>query len=341
MESLEMSDNYWRGHRILITGASGMLGSWLVKALLERQAEIVALVLDANPQTELYRSGDISRVSVANGCLEDFAALERAVNVHEVDTVFHLAAQTLVGAAQRFPLSTFESNIRGTYNLLEVCRVHRTLVKRVVVASSDKAYGEQEQLPYTEDMPLAGRYPYEVSKSCSDLLAQSYHYTYGLPVAIVRCGNVYGGGDLNWSRIVPGTILSFFRRESPLLRSDGSYVRDYIYVKDAVEAYLRLAEALDDPPIRGQAFNFSPESRVTVLELVREIQRAMNCEDIEPTICNTASGEIRSQYLSAAKAKKLLGWSSRYHLEQGLEETIAWYREFLRAETVAVGTLTK
>lgn len=319
----------WQGRRILVTGATGMIGSWLVKAALERGAYVVALVLDDDPQSELYRSEDIRRVSVVNGSLEDFRALERAINQHEVETVFHLGAQTLVGAAYRFPLATFEANIRGTYNLLEACRIHSGLVRRVVVASSDKAYGEQPTLPYTEDMRLDGRHPYEVSKSCADMIAQSYYHTYRLPVAIVRCGNVYGGGDLNWSRIVPGTIRSLLQGERPVLRSDGTYVRDYLYVHDAAEAYVRLAENLDDDRIRGQALNFGTECRVTVLELVQKIQKLMHCEHLPPVICNDACGEIRSQYLSFAKARRLLGWNPRFSLEQGLHEAVDWYRQFL------------
>lgn len=319
----------WSASRVLVTGATGMIGSWLVKALLEKGATVTALVQDADPQTELYRSGDIQRVAVINGSLEEFATLERAVNGQEVDTVFHLGAQTIVGAAHRFPLATFESNIRGTYNLLEVCRLHQGLVRRVVIASSDKAYGEQEHLPYTEETPLKGRHPYEVSKSCCDMLAQSYHHTYGLPVGIARCGNVYGGGDLNWSRIVPGAIRSLLRREPPVLRSDGTCLRDYIYVKDVAQAYLRLAEGLENPGVCGQAFNFSLESPVSVLDLVNEIQHLMNCR-IEPRILNDARGEIRSQHLSAAKARERLGWSCRFNLQEGLRETIEWYQSFLQ-----------
>ena len=306
-----------------------MIGSWLVKDLLSLGAYVVVLVRDPNPQSELYRSGDIQRVSVVNGRLEDFWTLERAINEHEVDTIFHLGAQTIVGIAHRFPLPTFEANIRGTYNLLEACRLHKDMVQRVVIASSDKAYGEQPNLPYTEDMPLNGRHPYEVSKSCADLIAQCYYHTYGLPVTIARCGNVYGGGDLNWSRIVPGTIRSFLRGERPIIRSDGTYVRDYIYVKDVVRAYMRLAECLDDNRVRGEAFNFSTETPLTVLELVQIIQRLMNCEHIEPQILDCAKGEIRAQYLSAAKARSILGWEPQFNIEQGLLETIEWYRVFL------------
>jgi len=310
-----------------------MVGSWLVKDLLAEDASVVALVLDADPQSELYRSGDIRRVTVVDGALEDFATLERALNAHEIETVFHLGAQALVGVAHRSPLGTFEANIRGTYNLLEACRRHRDVVRRVVVASSDKAYGAQARLPYVETLPLEGRHPYEVSKTCADLIAQSYAQTYGLPVAIARCGNVYGGGDLNWSRIVPGTVRSLLRGERPVIRSDGRYVRDYFYVKDAARAYRRLAEQLDDPRVRGEAFNFSTESPMTVLELVQAIQKLMDRAHLAPDVRGTAEGEIRSQYLSAAKAREVLAWEPRYDLEAGLRETIAWYRAFLgRAE---------
>lgn len=331
MKPVSLSDQaaFWRGRRVFVTGATGIVGAWLVKDLLALGAYVVALVRDADPQSEFLRSGDSRRTFVVNGQLEDFATLERAINEHEVETVFHLAAQPIVGAAQRSPLPTFEANIRGSYNLLEACRVHSDLVKRVVIASSDKAYGTQPHLPYTEDMPLQGQYPYEVSKSCTDLIAQSYHVSYGLPVAIARCGNIYGGGDLNWSRIVPGTIRSFLQGERPVIRSDGQYVRDYIYVKDVTQAYLRVAEHLDNPEIHGHAFNFSPERALTVLEIVEAIQQLMACQHLTPDVRNTAQGEILSQYLSAEKATRVLGWQPRYALTQGLSETIGWYREFL------------
>jgi CDP-glucose 4,6-dehydratase len=322
---------FWRGRRVFVTGATGIVGSWLVKDLLALGASVVALVRHDDPQSELFRSGDIHRVSVVTGCLEDFWTLEQAISGHEAQTVFHLGAQTIVGTAYRSPLPTMEANIRGTYNLLEACRLHRTLVQQVVVASSDKAYGAQPVLPYTEDQSLVGRHPYDVSKSCTDLIAQSYHHTYGLPVAITRCGNVYGGGDLNWSRIVPGTICSLLRGEAPVIRSDGSFVRDYIYVKDVTYAYLCLAEALEDEQVRGGAFNFSTESPLTALDLVRKIQSLMGCDEIQPDIRNTAQAEIHSQYLSAAKARARLGWRPHFSLDDGLRETITWYTRFLGA----------
>ena len=320
---------FWADRRVFVTGATGMVGSWLVKDLLARGAHVVALVLDADPRSELYRSGDVERVSVVNGNLEDFRTLERALNAFEVDTVFHLGAQAIVGVGHRAPLPTLETNVRGTWNLLEACRLHRERVERVVVASSDKAYGTQRTLPYTEDMPLAGTHPYEVSKSAADLIARMYYHTYGLRVGIARCGNIFGGGDLNWSRIVPGTIRSFLRGERLVVRSDGKYVRDYFYVKDAARAYLRLGERLDDARIAGEAFNFSNESPLSVLEVVAVIQKLMDAGHLEPDVRDVVEGEIHSQYLSAARARAALGWAPEFDLDAGLRETIAWYRDFL------------
>ena len=327
-----MTAGEWGARRVLVTGATGMVGSWLVKDLLAAGAHVVALVLDHDPQSELLRSGDIGRCAVVEGALEDVTTLERAVTLHETDTVFHLGAQTIVGVAHRAPLGTWETNVRGTYNLLEVCRRHSDLVQRVVVASSDKAYGEAASLPYTEDSPLAARHPYEVSKAAADLIAQSYHHTYGVPVAIARCGNVYGGGDLNWSRIVPSTIRSFLRGERPVLRSDGSFVRDYLYVRDAAAAYVALADAVGRDGVAGGAFNFSDESPRTVLELVAAIAERMERQSLEPVVLGSARGEIREQVLSAEKARAVLGWRPRHDLPSGLDETIAWYAEYLLSD---------
>lgn len=326
--TLEIMVNFWADKHVFVTGATGLVGSWLVKNLLSAGAQVVALVRDADPQSEFYRSGDYLRTSIVNGQLEDFATIERAINEHQVDTVFHLAAQPIVGAAYRSPLATFESNIRGTYNLLESCRQLRTLVKRTVIASSDKAYGDQPNLPYTEDMPLQGHQPYEVSKSCADLIAQSYIYTYDLPVTIARCGNIYGGGDLNWSRIVPDTIRSCLRGVPLVIRSDGKFVRDYLYVKDVCRAYMHLAEHMDEPQVRG-GFNFSPGKAATVLDLVEIIQHLMGCKHLTPIIQNTAKGEIYSQYLDSSRAERLLNWRPEFTLEQGLSETIGWYHDYL------------
>lgn len=320
--------HFWLGRRVLVTGATGIVGSWVVKDLANKGSDVVAFVLDANPQSELYRSGLVERVTVMNGCLEKFNDLQRAIVEFEINTVIHLGAQAIVSVAHRSPLATFETNIQGTWNLLEACRLQKDLVKRVVIASSDKAYGEHEQLPYTENMPLQGRQPYEVSKSCADLISQSYFYAYDLPVVVARCGNIYGGGDLNWSRIVPGTIRSLYRGESPLIRSDGRYVRDYVYVKDISSAYLALAEHMDSSEVRGGSFNFSTESRVTVLEIVNKIRQIMKCDHLEVTVLNQVKGEIRNQYLSSGKANRVLGWEPSYSLEAGLKETIEWYSDF-------------
>jgi len=242
----------------------------------------------------------------------------------------HLAAQAIVGIANRNPLSTFESNIQGTWNLLEACRRSRA-VKSIVVASSDKAYGEHEHLPYGEDAPLQGRHPYDVSKSCGDLIARTYAHTYGLPVAVTRCGNFYGGGDLNWNRIVPGTIRSVVRGERPIIRSDGQNVRDYFYVEDGAAAYMLLAEQLHGrPELRGQAFNFSNERETTVIELVRRVLDAMQ-SDLEPVVLNEASNEIRRQFLSAARARRTLPWTPLFTLDEGMRRTVAWYERFLGA----------
>jgi len=322
-----MSSSFWRDHPVLVTGATGLVGSWLVRHLVQAGAHVVCLVRDWVPQSELVRSGSAQEVILVRGDVCDQAFLERALGEYEIQTVMHLAAQTIVGIANRNPVSTFEANIRGTWSLLEACR-RSPLVRQIVVASSDKAYGDQDQLPYDEKTPLEGRHPYDVSKSCADLIAQTYAVTYRLPVVVTRCGNFYGGGDLNWNRIVPGTIRSILRGERPVIRSDGLHVRDYFYVEDGAAAYLRLAEHLaDDRALAGEAFNFSNELQVTVLELVQHILRFMD-SDLQPEIRNEASNEIRHQYLSAAKARLQLGWAPLFDLEAGLRKTVAWYREF-------------
>lgn len=318
----------WSGRRVLVTGATGVVGSWVVKALLERGASVVALVLDVDPRCELVQSGDYQRLTIVHGGLEDYAAVERAIGAWEVDTVFHLAAQSLVGPAYRSPMATMEANVRGTYHLLEACRAHSQGIDAIVVASSDKAYGSHDVLPYTEDMPLQPEHPYDASKACSDIIAKAYCKTYGLPISITRCGNIYGGGDLNWSRIVPGTIRSFFRGESPVIRSDGQYVRDYLYVKDAASGYLQIAEAARHG-IVGEAFNIGADARRTVLEIVRTIAELMGRTDIEPDVRNVAKAEILEQWLSAEKVANMIGWKPSYTLESALQETIEWYVAWL------------
>ena len=319
-------NTFWQDRPTFITGATGLVGSWLVSRLLEHDADVVCLVRDWVPQSEFIRKGLINRVKSIRGDIKDQSLLERILGEYEIDTVIHLAAQTIVGIANRNPVSTFEANIVGTWSLLEACR-RSPKVKRIVLASSDKAYGDQEKLPYDEEMPLQGRHPYDVSKSCADLIAQTYAKTYKLPVAITRCGNFYGGGDLNWNRIVPGTIRSVLRGQRPIIRSDGQYIRDYFYVEDGAAAYMLLAERLSDPEIYGQAFNFSNEIQLTVLELVEKILLLME-SNLKPNILNEATNEIIHQYLSAEKARKLLGWKSLFTLDEGLQKAIAWYKEF-------------
>ncbi len=318
----------WRDRPTLVTGATGLLGGWLVKRLIAAGADVVCLVRDWVPQSEFVRSDAIAQTKVIRGNVTDQESLERILGEYEIEAVFHLAAQTIVSIANRNPVSTFESNIRGTWLLLEACR-RSPRVQQIIVASSDKAYGDQEQLPYDEHMPLQGRHPYDVSKSCADLIAHTYAKTYGLPVAITRCGNFYGGGDLNWNRIIPGTIRSILRNQRPVIRSDGKFVRDYFYVEDGAAAYMCLAEALTaQPERRGEAFNFSNELQITVLELVEKIRR-LTASNLEPLVLNEASNEIRHQFLSAGKARERLGWRPLFTLEDGLQRTVKWYREFL------------
>lgn len=326
-----MSKKFWQDRPTLVTGATGLLGGWLVRQLIAAEADVVCVVRDWVPQSEFVRAGLRDRVKVVNGDVRSQSLLERVLGEYEIDTVIHLAAQTIVGIANRNPVSTFKTNIAGTWALLEACR-RSPAVKQIVVASSDKAYGEHKQLPYDEDAPLMGRHPYDVSKSCADLIAQSYAATYGLPVAITRCGNFYGGGDLNWNRIVPGTIRSVLRGQRPVIRSDGKFVRDYIYVEDGAAANLSLAERLAaDKNLIGQAFNFSNESQISVSELVDRILKLMN-SDLQPDVRNEATNEIREQYLSARKAREVLGWKPLFTLDEGLQRTIDWYRGFLGAE---------
>jgi CDP-glucose 4,6-dehydratase len=313
----------WQGRGVLVTGASGMVGSWLARAMVEHRARVVALVRDWEPQSDLMQPELLAGISVVSGCLEDYRTVERALNEHECDTVFHLGAQAVVSVGERSPLQTFESNVRGTYHVLEACRRLAPLVKRVVVASSDKAYGESAELPYREEMPLRAVNPYDVSKACTDLLAQTYAATYGLPVAVSRCGNI------NWSRIVPGTIRSLLRGERPVIRGDGLHTRDYIYVRDVVGAFLTLAEQLEPKGLRGEAFNFSTGRQMRVLDLVEAISVAMGRTDLSPIVLNEVHGEIRDQTLSSAKALRVLGWEPACSLEEGLGETVEWYRRYL------------
>lgn len=328
VNQLQQTTGFWLDRPVFITGGSGLVGGWLVRRLLESKADVVCLVRDWVPQCELMRTGLLDKVKTVRGDVCNQELLERTLGEYEIDTVIHLAAQTIVTIANRNPVSTFETNIKGTWSLLEACR-RSPFVKQIVMASSDKAYGDHEVLPYDEDTPLRGAHPYDVSKSCSDLISQTYAKTYGLPVAVTRCGNFYGGGDLNWNRIVPGTIRAVLRGQRPVIRSDGEYVRDYFYVEDGAAAYTLLAESLaTDRELVGQAFNFSNEIQVTVTEIVEKILSLMG-SNLTPEVRNEATNEIRHQYLSAAKARAALRWRPLFTLDEGLQRTIEWYRAFL------------
>ncbi len=322
-------DRFWSDRPVFVTGCTGLLGSWLTIALIEAGARVVGLIRDEVPFSELLRAGYADRMSVVRGDVTDFALLERSLNEYEIDTVFHLAAQTIVTTANRAPLSTFETNVRGTWMILEAVR-QSSRVTRVVVASSDKAYGDQETLPCSEDAPLRGRYPYDVSKVCADVIARSFATTFGLPVAVTRCANLFGGGDLNWSRIVPGTIHSLLRSEPVVIRSDGKPLRDYLYVKDGVNAYLTVAEKMDDEAVKGEVFNFGLDTPLSVLDMVRAVIAASGISGVTPEVRAEAANEIDAQYLSSRKAKGLLQWTPRFSLDKSLGETVEWYRKFLR-----------
>lgn len=327
--------DHWKRQRVFVTGATGLLGSAVVAELVAGGAEVTCLVRDWVPASALVSSGVAAKTNIVCGDLLDLPLLVRALNEYEIGTVFHLGAQTIVGTAARSPISTFDSNIRGTWNLLEACRMNSRLVQRVVVASSDKAYGIHERLPYSEEAPLVGRFPYDVSKSCADLIALSYFHTYRTPVVVTRCGNLWGPGDLNYNRLIPGTIRSALLDESPIIRSDGTFRRDYFFVRDAVGAYLTLAERMRELGLDGQAFNFGNEQPFTVLDVVHTILRVMQKQGLTPTILNEASEEIPDQYLDCSKARRVLGWAPSFTFEGGLRETIPWYEAHVARRTPA------
>jgi CDP-glucose 4,6-dehydratase len=329
----DISDAFWKSRPVLVTGATGLLGSWLVPELVNRGAQVVALVRDGSPRSRLVSDGWIDRIAVVRGGLTDEGVVRRALAEYEIDTVFHLGAQTIVGVAKKDPVGTLEANVRGTWMLLEATR--QCNVPRVLVASSDKAYGDSDRLPYREDHPLQGRFPYDVSKSCTDLITTMYARTYGLGAVVARCGNLFGGGDLNFSRLIPGAIAATIRGEAFRIRSDGKFVRDFLYVEDAADAYLTLAQRLSaDPSLAGEAFNFGLELRPTMLELVDKVLDMMGRADLRPVVENVASAEIREQYLDASKARKLLAWTPRHGMDEGLRRTIDWYRRFFAGEAV-------
>lgn len=324
-----MIDNaFWRDRRVFITGCTGLLGSRLTAHMVAAGADVVGLVRDSTGRSELVRSGTIHQIGVVHGDVTDYFTIERALAEYEIDTVFHLAAQTIVPIANRAPLSTFETNIKGTWVVLEAARRNPT-VSRVVVASSDKAYGDQPTLPYTEAAPLQGQHPYDVSKSCADLISLSYTHTYGLPVVVTRCANLFGGGDLNWNRLIPGTIRSLLRGEPPIIRSDGTFLRDFMYIDDAVAGYVMAAERATEDGVRGQAFNFGINDPRSVRDVVDTLIATSDVPEIVPICLNEAENEIRDQYLSAEKAMNVLGWQPAFTFEEGLAATYSWYRAFL------------
>lgn len=318
--------SFWKERNVFVTGANGFVGSWIARALVENDANVIILERDTTPKSPLRLFDLYPRLTVISGDVTNYFTLLRVFNEYEIDTCFHLAAQAIVGMAYRSPLSTFESNIKGTWNVLEAARVSN--VDRVVIASSDKAYGEHAELPYKEEHSLDGLHPYDASKACADILTRTYFHTYSLPVAITRCANTYGGGDLNFSRIVPDTIRSVLHDKNPLIRSDGTPIRDYLYISDAVEGFLTLAEKLGS--VKGKAFNFGTNSPISVLELVNKIIMLSGKSHLEPVITGTGktTGEIDRQYLSSEKAERVLGWKPEYDLDRGLKETLEWYRGY-------------
>jgi len=340
MIQTQIEQYYWKNRNVFITGATGLLGPWLIKELLAQEANIFVLIRDLIPNSLFFLDNLDKKVSIILGDLDDLELLQRILNEYAIETVFHLGAQAIVGIANRSPLSTFKSNIEGTWNLLEACRLS-PWVQRIIVASSDKAYGAQEILPYTEESPLIGRYPYDVSKSCADLIAQSYFHSYKLPVCVTRCGNFFGGGDLHFNRIIPGTIKTLISQNNPVIRSNGLLIRDYIYVKDVVDAYLTLARSMENSSIVGQCFNLSTDQPFNVIQIVQEILHIMNLSHLKPIIQNNTTNEIPEQHLSSQKAHKLLGWTARYGVKKGLEETIAWYKKFLTPKTYTHDTNTR
>jgi len=320
----------WKGSNVLITGVTGFVGTWLAKDLVERGANVVGLIRDEIPNMPLRTMGIYNKLgAVAGGDIISYNSVKRVFNEYEIDTCFHLAAQTIVGVAKRSPTITFDINIKGTWNILEAARTSEKL-KRLVLASTDKVYGEPIKLPIREDHPLLAAYPYDASKACVERLAKTYFITYGLPVAITRCCNIFGGGDLNFSRIIPGTIKSIIFNQNPIIRSDGTPVRDFIYVKDAARAYIVLAESMGKAGVNGEAFNFGSNAPINMLDLVKKIIEVSGRKGLAPDVQGTKKpdAEIDEQYLSSEKAKRVLGWQPQFILESGLKETIKWYEDY-------------
>ncbi len=312
----------WENKNVFITGCTGFIGCWLAKELVESGARVTGLVRDVVPQSAFFQFNLNKKITIVAGKIDNFQLLKRIISEYEIDTVFHLAAQTQVEIAHQDPLSTFETNIMGTCNILEACRTSGRHIKRIVIASTDKAYGEQAKLPYTEEAPLRGIYPYDASKSCTDLIAYSYFKTYQLPVCITRCGNVYGPGDLNFKRLIPGTILSVLKNQPIIIRSDGTFKRDYLYVKDTVRAYLTLANGIENLHLSGEALNFSSGTPISVIDMTHKILDVFGKKDYPIKVLGEAQYETKDQYSSNQNAYKKLNWKPTYTIENALKETI-------------------
>ncbi|MFA5778955.1 MAG: GDP-mannose 4,6-dehydratase [Elusimicrobiota bacterium] len=321
-----MDRNFWKNKNVLITGNEGFLGSNLTKILISAAAKIVGLDIEVKRKETVFTKDDYKKIITIKGTVADYNLVKKIIFKHKIDVVFHLAAEAIVGKCLKNPLLTFSSNIEGTWKILEVCRNSNT-VKSIVIASSDKAYGRHMELPYKEDASLHGDHPYDVSKSCADLIAYTYFHTYGLPVAVTRCGNIYGPGDFNFSRIVPDAIKCALSDKPIEIRSDGKFTRDYVFVEDIANGYILLAEKLQKLKLSGAAFNFSDENPITVIEFVKKIYNAAGKKP-NYRILNQAKYEIKYQYLASQKARKTLGWNPRYSMESGLKKTIDWYRNF-------------
>lgn len=330
MEGMAMNkgNNYWQDRKVLITGYEGFIGSWLVKFLLSFGAKIWGLDIKTHRKQTILSDKELNKVNIIKGNVENFPLVSKIIKESKIEFIFHLAAKSLVGDCLKKPIKAFSTNIKGTWNILEASRNSNT-IEVVIIASSDKAYGIQNRLPYREESPLVGSHPYDVSKSCADLLAYAYFHTYNLPVCVTRCGNVFGPGDFNFSRIVPDIIRSIIKDRTLIIRSDGKFTRDYIYVKDVVTGYLTLAQKMQRLRLFGEAFNFSNEKPISVLNLVKIIAEFNGQGKANYEITNKAKYEIKHQYLSAKKARQILKWSPQYNLEEGLKETIKWYKDFL------------
>ena len=323
-ELVRMNKEFWINKRVLITGFEGFLGSHLTKTLLTAEAKVVGLDIKTYREETILCQSDYEKMTVYKGSVVDHRLLREILNKHSIDVIFHLAAEALVVRSQENPCRTFGTNIQGTWQVLETARRYGK-IKAIVVASSDKAYGSHKKLPYHEDMPLIANHPYDVSKSCADLISRTYAHTYGLPLAITRCGNIYGPGDFNFSRLIPDAIRCSLTNKTLLIRSDGKFVRDYVYADDIVNGYMLLAEKLPDSKIAGEAFNFSNETPLTVLEVVEEISRAGGSK-LQYKIMNSAEYEIKRQYLESKKSKNFLEWEPRHTFSEGINETMGWFK---------------